>query len=350
MQIKRFRAGTVKEALSMVKREFGPEALVLETKTIGPGLCEVVAAVEREGALSVPPLRGGRGISAEFLLGEMRQIKDLLVSVAGKAGDDDEDMRDFREELRSRGLEAALVTRLLLRVRTGKGREVLGSGAGGSGAARLRAAVRRELARIISVKDPLGDARVITFIGPTGAGKTTTLAKLAAMTKLGKKKKAAMITLDTIRIGAPDQIFKYGQMMGLPAGVASGVEDVLAFLKRHGDADLVLIDTPGAGPGPGGPMQDLHALASRVPGLRFNVVLSLRDRDESLYESVTAFGSLPVDSLTFTRLDETGACGQMLGVSVRSKKPIGLLSTGQKVPGDIVKATVEGVLGYLLPS
>ncbi len=351
MQIKRFRGASVKEALAMVKKEFGSEALIVETKTLGKGLSEVVAAIDRDEPAAPPRQQQPAGVSADYLLGEMQEIKELLVSMAGSGGGEGDAFRVFRKELQKNGLDGALVMRLLARARAVEGRRH-GEGGAGKGAADLaglRKAVRRELGRTISVTDPLKDARVISFIGPTGAGKTTTVAKLAAMAKLGHKKKVALLTMDTFRIGAPDQILKYAKMMEAPAGIASTVDEAEVFLRRNQGADLVLIDTQGTSPGKEGHIRELQALASRLDGLRFNLVLSVRDRDESLYESIKGLGPLPVDSLTFTRLDEAGTFGQMLGVSVRAKRPIGFLGTGQKVPGDLVEATVEKVLGYLMP-
>ncbi len=350
MQIKRFRGPSVKEALAMVKKEFGSEALIVETKTLGKGVSEVVAAIDRDEPVAASQQQSA-GVSADYLLNEMQEIKELLVSMAGNGEGEGDALRVFRKELQKNGLDGALVMRLLARARAEEGRRN-GAGAvrnGGTEMAGLRKAVRRELGRTISVKDPLKDARVISFIGPTGAGKTTTVAKLAAMAKLGQKKKVALLTMDTFRIGAPDQILKYAKMMDAPVGVASTVDEAAEFMKKQAGADLVLIDTPGSNPRMDSHVRDLQALAGRVPGLKFNLVLSVRDRDDSLYESIKGLGPLPVDSLTFTRLDEAGSFGQMLGVSVRAKRPIGLLGTGQKVPGDLVEATVEKVLGYLMP-
>ena len=357
MQIKRFRGETTREALSLVKKEFGPEALIVETRTLGPGLCEVVAAMDRDepearGGINLGALQGTGdrgGVSADFLLNEMQEIKELLVSMAGGGEDEGEALRAFRKELRANGLDGSLVMRLLARARATSTRSGDGSGSD-TDMARLRRAVRRELSRIIKVRDPVKEARVISFIGPTGAGKTTTLAKLAAMTSLARKKRVVMITLDTLRIGAPDQILKYGQMMGVEVGIAASSGDVPAFVRKHADADLVLIDTPGASPGDSARMEEIRGLATRVPGIKFNLVLSVRERDDCLYETLRRSASLPIEWLTFTKLDESRSFGQMLGLSVRSKRPISYLGTGQKVPGDLVEATVEGVLDYLVPA
>jgi len=351
MQIKRFRGASVREAISRVKKEFGKEALIVETKTLGEGLFEVVAAIDRDEPVTAPMGAWATGVSAECLLREMEEIKDLLLSISGHDRGEGKALRLFRKELQRKGLDRTLVMRLLARARAGAGKGSAAglAGKGGTDMRGLREAVRKELVRYISVKNPLKESRIISFIGPTGAGKTTTMAKLGVMAGIAKKKRVVMLTMDTFRIGAPEQVLKYARMMDAPAGVASTVDEAAEFVSRHSGADLVLIDTPGFG-GAGNPhVRGIRDLAARIPGLRFNVVLSVREREECLRESLRGLGALPIDSLTFTKLDEAGAVGQMLGLSVRSKRPISFLGTGQRVPGDIVEATVEGLLGYLVP-
>lgn len=346
MFIKKFRAKSSKEALAKVKREFGPEALVVETKRLENGLCEVTAALDREESVRADPLRGVRdGDEGPRIIDEMREIKELLYAITGARGEEGEAFMALKQQMRANGIDAGITLKLLASAcRTGsvksKGRDITS----------LRDIVRREIGRKIMVKDPMRETRIISFIGPTGGGKTTTIAKLAAVAALKKTEKVALLTTDTRRIGAPEQLLKYGRILGIPTGVAATKADVSAFIKKQDNCRYIFIDTPGSHTDKRDYMGELNGLLSIIPELKFNLVLSVRERDESLYESVRGFSELPVDAITFTKLDESRVFGQMFGVSRRAKWPISYLGTGQKVPGDLMPATVKRVLNYLMPA
>jgi len=346
MFIKKFRAASSKEALAKVKREFGPGALVVETRRLENGLCEVTAALDREEPTVAGPLQGTvRGDENPRIVDEMREIKELLYAITGARGDEGEAFVALKQQMRANGIDAGITLKLLANACAvgsvkKKGRDIKA----------LREVVRREIGRSIMVKDPMKETRIISFIGPTGAGKTTTIAKLAALTALKKAEKVALLTTDTRRIGAPEQLLKYGRIIGVPTGVAATKADVSAFIKKQSNCRYIFIDTPGSHTDKRDYMGELNGLLSIIPGLKFNLVLSVRERDESLYEAVRGFSKLPVDAITFTKLDESRVFGQMFGVSRRAKRPISYLGTGQKVPGDLMPATVKRVLSYLMPA
>jgi len=346
MHIKRFRAPSSKEAIEKVKKEFGPDALIVQNRRLAGGLTEVIAALDRED-MGGDPLPAGSmtGSETQRILEEMMEIKDLLAAMAGSSETGGKALSTLKRQLMANGLDSVTTLKLLAEARDrgaekGDGRDI----------AYLKDIVRDRLGTKIMVKDPMRESRVISFIGPTGAGKTTTIAKLAAITALKKTKKVALLTLDTRRIGAPQQLVKYGRMIGVPVGVAALKEEVSAFLEKYSRCRFIFIDTPGSGTGERGYIRELQELSSISPEVRFNLVLSVRDRDESLYETVKGFSTLPVDAITFTKLDECRSFGQMLGISMRAKRPISYLGTGQKVPGDLMPATVKGLLKYLMPA
>ncbi len=344
MHIKRFRAVSSKEALAKVRREFGPGALIVETRRLEDGLCEVTAALDREDTGPALPDASDSDMVPR-IMDEMREIKELLFSMTGKRGDEAEAYRALKRQMTANGIDTATTLKLLSRAcgaDSGKGR-------GRGGITSLRDIVRGEIGRKIRVKDPMKDSRVISFIGPSGAGKTTTIAKLAAQIVLKKAGKVALLTTDTRRIGAPEQLLKYGRIIGVPVGVAATEAEISAFVREHDSSSFVFIDTPGSDMRKSDYRRELHGLASMIPGLKFNLVLSVRERDESLHESARGVSTLPVDALTFTKLDGATSFGQMLGVSVRSGRPISYLGTGQNVPGDLMPATVKGVLKYVMP-
>ncbi len=350
MQMRRFRAASSKEALVMVRRELGPEALIVQTRRLGEGVYEVVAVIDNEESISVS---NGLSAPSASVVGrieeEMREIKELLLSISLKSGGEGEALTVLKRQMLANGLGSALTLGLLAKACKKDG-AIRKGGSGGEEMVHLREVVRGEIREKIRVLDPLKDGRVISFIGPTGAGKTTTIAKLAATSVMKKKKRVALLTMDTLRIGAPEQLKTYARIMGVPVGVAATTAELAAFLKIHSDKDLILIDTPGKNVRRSDYIRELQEMTAITPELRFNLVLSIRDRDESLNESVKGLSSLPVEAITFTKLDESSSFGQMLGVSTLADKPISYLGTGQRVPGDLLAATKKEVLRYLMPA
>jgi len=343
MHIKKFRARSSHEAMTKVKKEFGADALIVETRRLDDGLCEVTAALDRE-VTAAPPVSAGT--EEPRIIEEMREIKELLLAITGKRGDEGEAFRALKRQMMANGLDAALTLKLLARASA----KAQGKGVRGEiDIVSLRNMVRTELRESINVTDPMQDARLISFIGPTGAGKTTTIAKLAAITVLKKTKNVALLTMDTRRIGAAEQLMKYGRIIGVPVGSASTKAEVSAFVDKYNRCRFIFIDTPGSDMKNRDYMRSLQGLRSVNPELKFNLVLSVRERDESLNESLRGFSALAIDAITFTKLDESSSFGQMLALSRYAGRPISYLGTGQRVPRDLMPATVKRVLNYLMP-
>jgi len=344
MHIKKFRARSSHEALTKVKKEFGADALIVETRRLDDGLCEVTAALDRDDT-AAPPLTTVS--EATGIMEEMREIKELLFSITGKRGDEGEAFRTLKRQMMANGLDAGLTLNILAKA-CAKARGKCGEGE--IDIIPLRNMVRTELRESIKVRDPMRDARLISFIGPTGAGKTTTIAKLAAITVLKKTKNVALLTMDTGRVGAAEQLIKYGRIIGVPVGSASTKEEISAFVEKYNRCRFIFIDTPGSDMKNREYMRRLRGLRSVSPELKFNLVLSVRERDESLFECLRGFSTLAIDAITFTKLDESSSFGQMLVLSKRAGRPISYLGTGQRVPRDLMPATVKRVLNYLMPS
>lgn len=345
--MKKFRGRSSTEALAKVKKELGPAALIVETKRLADGLFEVTAALDREDFGRTTASPGARPeLDAPRIIEEMREIKELLFSITGKRGDEAEAYRALKRQMTANGHDMALTLKLLASASqksSEKSRKV------GVQSTNLRALVRGEIGGKIRVKDPMSDSRIISFIGPTGAGKTTTIAKLAAVTALKKTKKVALLTMDNRRVGAPEQLLRYGRIIGVPVGVGATKADISAFIKTYSHYRFIFIDTPGTDMTSLDYIRELQGLKSVNPELKFNLVLSVRERDEYLYGCLRGFQTLPVDAITFTKLDGSSSFGQMLAVSARAGSPISYLGTGQKVPGDLMPATVKSLLDYLMP-
>ncbi len=196
--------------------------------------------------------------------------------------------------------------------------------------------------------DP-GETRVVALVGPTGVGKTTTIAKLAAYAKLELKQRVALLTLDTFRLAAVDQLQQYAQILQVPVHVALTVEDIRSALRFYQDRTLVLIDTPGHSPKDAEVLDQLRRLLEELPRVETHLVLSATTKPRDLGEIAARFEPLNPSRLVFTKLDETSTYGPILSTLVRVKKPMSYLGTGQEVPQDLELATSRRVADLILP-
>jgi len=178
----------------------------------------------------------------------------------------------------------------------------------------------------------------VALIGPTGVGKTTTAAKLAAQYSLMHKKKVALVTLDTYRIGAVEQLAAYARIMNVPMEVALSTEDGEALVAKHADKDLIIIDTVGRSQRNGGQISELDSFLKATQPTEVHLVLSASADSAARREAVTSFGRLGLDRLILTKLDECPQTGCILELAVTALLPFSYVTYGQDVPNDIAVA------------
>ena len=218
---------------------------------------------------------------------------------------------------------------------------------------KARLFMRRVISDFIPVASPIqlepGKTRVAALVGPTGVGKTTTIAKLAAYAKLELKQRVALVTLDTFRMAAVDQLQQYAQILQVPIHVALTVEDLRSALRFYQDRTLVLIDTPGHSPKDGEVLGQLRRFLDELPEVETHLVLSATTKPRDMADIAQRFEPLKPGRLIFTKLDETSTFGPILSTLVRVKKPLSYLGTGQEVPQDLELATSRRVADLILP-
>jgi flagellar biosynthesis protein FlhF len=180
-----------------------------------------------------------------------------------------------------------------------------------------------------------GSPHVVALIGPTGVGKTTTVAKLAANLKLREKHRVGLITLDTYRIAAVDQLKRYADILGSPLRVVSGVEDLREAERAMADCDFILIDTAGRSPTDALKLSELKGLLDAAEPDEVHLVLSTVASPECLQLAISRFNDVRVDRLIFTKLDEAAHLGVVLNVVRKVNKSLSYVTTGQDVPDDI---------------
>ena len=189
----------------------------------------------------------------------------------------------------------------------------------------------------------LGNHDVIAIIGPTGVGKTTTLAKLAAYFSLELGKSVAMVTADTFRIGAVEQLRTYARIMGIPLEIALSPEDITEGIAKHADIDVILIDTVGRSQRSTEHIEELQAFISAARPTQTHLVVSASAAPQIQNEVVSSFASLSPTHIIVTKLDESPNRGCLINLPFRTGLGISCMTAGQNVPQDIEFATPNGL-------
>ncbi|GAB6095904.1 flagellar biosynthesis protein FlhF [Desulfatiferula olefinivorans] len=210
--------------------------------------------------------------------------------------------------------------------------------------------VFRGLLSSIDTADPFGgsDARTAAFIGPTGVGKTTTIAKLAAELSMKRKKRVGLVSVDNYRIGALDQLKTYSSIIGLPCIPAFTAADLKKALNKLSSMDYVLIDTAGQSHLDTARMADLKKILGAVPGIVRHLVINASMGRLDMKDVVERFAVLDPSSYVFSKVDETNRCGRIVDQMMDHPMPLSFITNGQEVPEDLIVASPKHVLQLLL--
>lgn len=192
--------------------------------------------------------------------------------------------------------------------------------------------------------------KYIFFVGPTGVGKTTTIAKIASTLKLTKKTKVALITSDTYRIAAVEQLKTYANILGIPLQVVYSIEDMEHAVEELRDYDLVFVDTAGRSHNNKEQREDIQKLLETVDEANREVflVLSATTKYKDLVKISLTYSEMTKYSLIFTKLDETDTIGNIFNIHMRTGAPLSYTTWGQNVPDDIGKIDAQSIAKQLL--
>lgn len=222
--------------------------------------------------------------------------------------------------------------------------------AGPRGDESLRRALQREIVKRVRMSGPLpkaeGSPSIGLLIGPSGAGKTAAVAKLASHYRLEQRRSVALITFDTCRETAVEQLRRYAKIVGVPFACALSARQVHEGLRRHRQVDLVLIDMPGIGPRDLALAEELGQLLPKK-AVTTHLVLSASTREQELCRITRRLSDLPQLRLLFTKLDETESFGTIFEVAHQTGVPLSYWSIGRRVPGDIEIASSQRLAAFL---
>jgi flagellar biosynthesis protein FlhF len=366
----------MKEALARVRRDLGGDAVILSAREVGRrrllglggrALVEVTASDTMPGESSIsaqlryqstaeggcPPGMIARGVSTVPAVGmssssparfgeELGRLRSMVESL-NRQGHIEHLLCDVPSELvptYSQLIEAdvpeVLTRRLMRQVSLMVEPDQLNH------AEAIRAALCEAVEECIAVAPPIrpiaGTRRVVALVGPTGVGKTTTVAKLAANFKLTQGVRVGLVTVDTYRIAAVEQLKTYAEIIDLPLAVVNDPDGMPRAFDELGGVDLVFIDTAGGSPRDEVKIRELGEFLAAARPDEVHLVLSAVAGPRSLRLAIERFSAIPVDRLILTKLDEAENMGAMLAVLGLSSRPVSYLTIGQAVPDDIEPA------------
>jgi flagellar biosynthesis protein FlhF len=200
------------------------------------------------------------------------------------------------------------------------------------------------------VRSKVSGPHVVALIGPTGVGKTTTIAKLAAKLKLDEKRKVGLITIDTYRIAAIEQLKRYADIIKTPLKVITSPDDLREAIDSMSDCDFILIDTAGRSPKDALKLNELKNFLEAANPDEVHLVLSTTMSRECAEMAVENFSEVRCDKLIFTKLDEARHVGTVLNIVRAVKKSLSYVTTGQDVPADIEVARGRRIAQLIMGS
>ena len=398
MKLKTFSAPTYSEALKKVKEELGDDAVIVATKEIkkksltSPGLYEIVVAVEDNNlkkedkqevledvmlklssaakeinAISkeVEPTQK-RVVTSQKKSEELEELKEKIAQISDTLKFLQATMWDMvnkKEEIevppefseiyalsRASGIDDKHldeIMRLTIKYMPFKMRK-------------KRETIKRYFHTLLKKMIPVRVEReikpphkkIMMFVGPTGVGKTTTIAKLAARYayKLSKRHKVGIITLDTYRIGAVEQLMTYAKMMKLPIETVVDPVDFSEALDSLRHNEYILIDTVGSSQYDKEKIEKIQSFlkVDTFAEINVNLVLSAVTKYNDLLDIYKNYSVLPIDTFVFTKLDETKTYGNVFSLLIETKKPVSYFSIGQEVPDDLMEAGADYLLKGIL--
>ena len=360
MRIKKFTANNYSIALEKVKRELGEDALIISTRSIKPPSpiagrkeatrVEITAAMEYDPPVEVQqdkdPLEFEKESMPEKGDAELKSLIFNLLSQTGQAqtlGIQPHQFETYSRLVES-GMDEKLASKILKKVLEQNSEQSLDS-------AKESLEVMNLMKKVLPCKGEIDltgyGPKIVAFVGPTGVGKTTTIAKIAAEYVYRRDLKVALVSLDTYRLGAVDQLRIYGEIMEVPVEVAAGKEDLRSIVAKHSEKDLILIDTTGRSHQDKDYSPQLKEIFDAVGGVETHLVLSVTAQEKLFSATYRQFFPIGVDRVLFTKLDEGLSFGSLFNFTVRNKLPISYFTSGQRVPEDLEVARPDRVISLI---
>ena len=336
MKIKKIRAKNFKEALALVKKEFGEDALILSSEDRKDGRCyvEVTAAIDQDIEIidNAHSPQSCPDATPEHVIEMKSEIQSLRRHIEAMRNSGFElhlvgEKKKMFHFLKEKSIKEEYALKIIERATAIEDIEsIMNEDLEAPGTADKEFDMR-------GLSDT-NDRKIIMLIGPTGVGKTTTIAKLASMA-IRQRTKVGLISFDTFKIGAAEQIRIYSRMIGIPLAIVSDRESFTQSIKRFSDRDLILVDTSGHNPKDEEYVNGLRRIYEADIPIQTQLLLSTSSDGDFLMDTYNYYKTIPINSMAFTKTDEAVRMGSIYNLSRLYRKPVQYITTGQKVPGNI---------------
>lgn len=364
MKIKKFVARDYQTALKQAKQEMGRDAIILHSHQVRrkgllafllPPQVEITVAVDealkvntdRRREAVLPPTRPDdlllsheQGYTGNNLEEELKKMNALMMEIKTKMNELElikgmsGQVQEFYHALVANQVDREVALKIATSVES---RLPQGSRTDENWAVEVCLHTLGEYVQGVKPIDLTGDkkGKLVFMVGPTGVGKTTTIAKLAANMTFVDRKKVALITLDTYRISAADQLRTFAEIIGIPISVVFTTDEFNAAMEKYQEKDIIFVDTAGRSPYNRQQMEELKQFVTVARPDETLLVLSVTTETSDMVNIYEQFKAIGIDKVVFTKVDETYNYGQILNAIYQIKKPIAYLTTGQNVPDDI---------------
>lgn len=369
MIIKRYIVSNMNEALTRIRYELGKDAVIISQRKIRkPGIkgifaskdIEVTAAVENTNSANDEAVKSsieaikkvvdlGKGsIPAKktetlpkkenSLYEEMQEMKKMIMDIknSSKPYEAQDTHNELKQKLTAYDIDEKVASEIIDETNKLSGEE--------SDDDKMKTVI----SNMICVDEYKSMDGVVVLVGPTGVGKTTTIAKLAGKLALIEKKKVGLITIDTYRIGAVEQLRTYAEIMNLPFKVVITTNDMEAAVESMKDCDVILVDTTGRSSKNTMQLSELRAFMGKVKSDHINLVVSCTTKDSDIETILEGYKILNYNGIIITKLDETSTYGSILNILYKGKVPLVFLTTGQNVPDDVKYMTTEELINLII--
>lgn len=388
METKSFTAGTMRDAIKAVKSEFGQDAVILKTSqrvdAYGSNIFEILASPNGSSFRAGGSMRGevnGLSVGKDDLQFWQRSLSDMKSSITdmGRSTVKKSDINgiesslyeirnlisnniyarstDFYkdlpeaaarvvEKLQLMGIAPNYLIELSKYLKNLPAEDEVGT-SDASFENYQAQAVRWMLKRIKispSFNTSVGESSVQVMVGGTGVGKSSVVAKIAADFHLNHKKNVLIISFDNKRLGAAEQMRIFSRVIDVPFETIGRIDDLESVLARHQDKDFVFIDTGGRSPKQAQQVDELKAFRQLELPININLVLSMTDNSDHLDRTIRSFLPVGIDSLVFSKLDESWSYGEVFNTSVKWGIPLAFFGIGQNITEDIERASRERVI------
>ena len=379
MQIKRFEAKNMTLALRMVKNALGPEAVILSARSLRKGKgffssmkyagVEVTAAIDTHGSLRnidntvtadpvYPNLRDRRPKKSSWkkeqentsVSGNFTQRPNYRKHTPNHKGDSSSNrgISALYQQILYQGVERGIATALIDEVkRIPNSHDLLTNGE-----------LNRHLCSIIEEMGAWADtnsfvngkSNIVALLGSAGVGKTTTIAKLAAVHANRIEKQVAVISIDNYGIAANEQLRTYARIIGVPMATAVNPGELKGAIKKYKQKDLILVDTPGINPTDLDQINELKSYFVKQPAMQKHLVVSAATKEDDLIRISQAIREIGVQHLLFTKLDESSTFGNVLNVLLQTHIPLSFISCGRRVPDDLEVGSIQKLIDMMFPA